>query len=117
MWSVSLQCATDPTAGLGGLSAGSGDSTIPSLASYIPPSTFNPSGGGTTCIDFMGYLYVVTHFPIASTLTLLSLATTPVGHTLPDAEDSLPSAAHHSCTATASTNIPPADVHAHGLPC
>ncbi len=112
MWSVSLWHATDPTAGLSGLSAGSGDSTTPSLASYIPPSTFNPSGGGTTCIDFMGYLYVVTHSPIASTLTLLSLATTPVGHTVPDAEDSIPSAAHHSCTDTASTNMPPADVHA-----
>src|SRR5260370_32476484 len=107
MWSVSLQCATDPTAGLGGLSAGSGDSTTPSLASYIPPSTFDPSGGGTTCIDFMGYLYIVTHSPIASTLTLLSPATTLVRCTAPDAEDSVPSSPHHSCTDTASTTPPP----------
>jgi len=112
VWSVSLWHATDPTAGLGGLLAGSGDSTIPSLTSYIPPSTFDPSGGGTTCIDFMGYLYIVTHSPIASTLTLLSPATTPVRHTMPDAEDSIPSEAHYSCTDTASTNTPPTDAHA-----
>src|SRR5216684_6521489 len=112
MWSVSLRCTTDLTAGLSGSSAGSGDSTTPSLASYILPSTFNSSGGGTTCIDFVGYLYIVTHSPIASTLTLLSPATTPVGHTVPDAEDSIPSEAHCSCTDTASTNTPPTDAHA-----
>ena len=60
----------------------------------------------------MGYLYIVTHSPIASTLTLLSLATTPVGRTVPDAENSVPLAAHYSRTDTASTNVPPADVHA-----
>jgi hypothetical protein len=53
---------------------------------------------------------------MASTLTFLTPATVSVGHTAPDADDDVPTAAHRPRTDAATTYSPPADAHALRIP-